>query len=145
MTIPEISDVHVAQQALPWKVLRDGYFFKLLRTCPVTGTWVLLIRAEAGAAVPPHKHIGAAEYLVLKGKVEIRGGVENGGVTAVAGDYGYEPNGIVHEHTSFPEATEYLFINHGPLQYLDGDGNTVMVLDWLGIQAKWDNAELAGE
>lgn len=145
MTIPEISDVHVAQQGLPWKVLREGYFFKLLRTCPVTGTWVLLIRAEAGAVVPPHKHIGAAEYFVLKGKIEIRGGVENGGVTALAGDYGYEPNGIVHEHTFFPEATEYLFINHGPLQYFDGDGNTTMVLDWLGVQAKWDSAELAGQ
>ena len=142
MTQPTIEDVHVAEDALPWKVLRDGYFFKLLRTCPVTGTWVLLIRCEAGAMVPPHKHIGAAEYFVLKGKIEIRGGVENGGVTAVAGDYGYEPNGIVHEQTCFPEPTEYLFINHGPLQYLDEAGNTVMVLDWLGIQAKWESAEI---
>ena len=51
-----------------------------------------------------------------------------------------EPNGIFHEKTYFPEPCEYLFINHGPLQYLDADGNTVSVLDWMGIEAKWDDA-----
>ncbi len=142
MTAQGIEDLHVAQDSLPWKVLRDGYHFKLLRTCSVTGTWVALFRAEAGSLVPPHKHIGAAEYFVLKGKLEIRGGVEEGGVTALAGDYGYEPNGIVHEKTYFPEPTEYLFINHGPLQYLDDEGNTAMVLDWMGVQAKWESAEV---
>ena len=136
----EIGDFHVSSKDLPWKILRDGYDFKLLRICSVTGTWVTLFRTVAGASVPPHKHIGAAEYFVLKGKIEIRGGAENGGVTACAGDYGYEPNGIVHEKTYFPEPSEYLFINHGPLQYLDSEGNTVLVLDWMGIQEKWNDA-----
>lgn len=136
----EIGDFHVSSKDLPWKILRDGYDFKLLRICSVTGTWVTLFRTVAGASVPPHKHIGAAEYFVLKGKVEIRGGAENGGVTACAGDYGYEPNGIVHEKTYFPEPSEYLFINHGPLQYLDSEGSTVLILDWMGIQEKWNDA-----
>jgi hypothetical protein len=47
---------------------------------------------------------------------------------------------IIHEKTYVPEPCEYLFINHGPLQYLDAEGNTVLVLDWMGIQAKWDDA-----
>ncbi|TVO64774.1 2,4'-dihydroxyacetophenone dioxygenase family protein [Denitromonas ohlonensis] len=143
MTPTPIGDFHVAPTDLPWKVLREGYHFKLLRTCPVTGTWVALFRTVAGASVPSHKHIGAAEYFVLKGKIEIRGGAERGGITASAGDYGYEPNGIIHEQTYFPEPCEYLFINHGPLQYLDAEGNTAMVLDWMGVQAKWDEAPVA--
>ena len=141
MTNQSIKDVYVSNDNLPWKRLRDGYDFKLLRTCSVTGTWVVLFRTIAGGSVPSHKHISAAEYFVLKGKVEVRGGKENGGVTAVAGDYGYEPNGIVHEKTYFPEATEYLFISHGPIQYLDEDGNTSGIIDWIGIQEKWESAE----
>ena len=26
---PEINDVHVSQQSMPWKVMREGYYFKL--------------------------------------------------------------------------------------------------------------------
>ncbi|MDC1286830.1 cupin domain-containing protein [Gammaproteobacteria bacterium] len=114
MTSGNVKDVHVSQDDVPWKMFRGGIHFKLLRTCSVTGTWVVLFRHEAGTEYLPHKHIGAGEYFVLKGRVELRGGVENGGITATAGDYGYEPNGIVHEKTYFPEPTEYLFINHGP-------------------------------
>lgn len=145
MKTQSIKDVYVSNAELPWKQLRAGYDFKLLRTCSVTGTWVALFRTVAGGSVPPHKHISSAEYFVLKGKVEVRGGKENGGVTAVAGDYGYEPNGIVHEKTYFPELTEYLFISHGPIQYLDEDGNTAGIMDWLVIQEKWKTADLADD
>ena len=89
MTASGIADVYVSNEDLPWKCLRDGYDFKLLRTCSTTGTWVVLFRSVAGGSVPHHKHISAAEYFVLKGKFEVRVGKENGGVTAVAGDYGY--------------------------------------------------------
>ena len=37
--------------------------------------------------------------------MEVRGGIENGGITALTGDYGYEPNGVVHDMTNFPEDT----------------------------------------
>ena len=137
------NDLQVTPGDIPWKKIREGAYIKLLRTCPVTGTWVVMLRNEPGTSVPPHKHNGPAEYYVMKGKVEVRGGVENGGNTAYAGDYGYEPNGVIHEKTYFPELTEYLFINHGSLQYLDDDGNVLMVLDWQAIEALWEKAEIA--
>jgi quercetin dioxygenase-like cupin family protein len=96
-----VKDIHVSQGGVPWKFFREGIDFKLLRSCSVTGTWVVLFRHETGTEYLPHKHIGAGEYFVLKGRVELRGGVENGGITAKAGDYGYEPNGIVHEKLTF--------------------------------------------
>ena len=138
-----IEELHVEQNKLPWKVLMEGMYFKLLRTCSVTGAYVLLMRHDPGTFVPSHKHFGSAEYYMLKGKTEVRGGVENGGVTASAGDYGYEPNGVIHEQTYFPELTEYLFINHGPLHYIDDDGNIISVLDWQAVEALWESSEIA--
>ena len=137
-----IRDVHISQADIPWKIFREGIQFKLLRTCSATGTWVALFRHEANTEYLPHKHIGAGEYFIIKGRIELHGGAENGGITAVAGDYGYEPNGIVHEKTYFPELTEHLFINHGPIEILDENGNTARVADWLGITAIWDAAEI---
>ena len=74
MTALGIADVHMSNKDLPWKCLRVGYDFKLLRTCSATGTWAVLFRSIAGGSVPHLKHISAAEYFVLKGKVEVRGG-----------------------------------------------------------------------
>ena len=82
------NDLHVPQGDLPWKVIEEGSYVKLLRTCSVTGAWVVMFRNDPGTSVTPHKHLGPAEYYVLRGKIEIRGGVENGGITANAGDYG---------------------------------------------------------
>ena len=87
-----LKDVDVSKDGLPWKAFREGIDFKLLRSCSVTGSWVVLFRHEAGTAYLPHKHIGAGEYFVLKGRIELRGGEQEDGITAIAGDYGYEPN-----------------------------------------------------
>jgi acetylacetone-cleaving enzyme len=57
--------------------------------------------------------LGAGEYYVISGKMEVRGGVENGGITAITGDYGYEPNGVIHDMTNFPEDTILYFTNFG--------------------------------
>jgi len=62
--------------------------------------------------------------------MEIRGGVQNGGITAYAGDYGYEPNGVIHDHTEFPEESVLYFTNNGPIKFIDDSNNTVFVLDW---------------
>jgi mannose-6-phosphate isomerase-like protein (cupin superfamily) len=75
---PEIKDVYVSNQEHPWKRLRDGYDFKLLRACSVTGSWTVLFRSIAGGSMPHHKHISAAEYFVLKGKGKLGEGKKMG-------------------------------------------------------------------
>jgi len=70
---------------------------------------------------------------VFSGKMEVRGGVENGGITAITGDYGYEPNGVIHDMTNFPEDTILYFTNFGPIRYVDDDNNTVGFLGWQGV------------
>ncbi len=141
MTEVSASSEHVAVSEVPWKRARDGLAFKLLRTCPETGDWVTLFRQEAGSSVPPHKHLGAGEYFVISGCIEVNGGIEHGGVTATAGEYGYESSGMVHHATYFPVETAYLFIHRGPIEYLNEDGNPTGVMDWRGIQALWNEAE----
>jgi acetylacetone-cleaving enzyme len=141
--LPEAAamDDHVAASTLPWKRARDGLAFKLLRCCPETGTWVTVFRQEAGSSVPPHRHQGRGEYFVIRGSIELGGGAENGGVTAVAGDYGVEPSGANHDRTLFPVETEYLFIHHGAIAYLDDLGRVERTMDAQGIRDLWDTAE----
>ena len=40
---------------------------------------------------------------------------------APAGTYGYEPIGVIHDRTEFPEYTELLFTNFGPVAFLNDD------------------------
>ena len=66
-------------------------------------------------------------------RIERDMGVENGGITAITGDYGYEPNGVIHDMTNFPEDSILYFTNFGPIRYIDDDDNTVGFLDWQGV------------
>jgi hypothetical protein len=123
--------IHASQQ--PWLPFSDGIDFKLLRASQETGTWTVLIRARKGAAIARHEHLGAGEYYMVSGKMEVRGGVENGGITAYGGDYGYEPNGMIHDSTNFPEESVLYFTNYGPIRFIDDNNQTVHVQDWQGI------------
>jgi quercetin dioxygenase-like cupin family protein len=93
----------------------------------------VLLKCAKGSGIPRHEHLGAGEYYVIAGKMEVRGGVENGGITAITGDYGYEPNGVIHDMTNFPEDSILYFTNFGPIRYIDDDDNTVGFLDWQGV------------
>lgn len=125
----------VASSELAWADFSEGIQLKVLRVSPETGTWTVLIKAEAGASFPRHRHLAAGEYFMLSGEMEVRGGEENGGVTARAGDYGWEPVSVIHDLTRFPQATEFLFTNHGAVVFLDANDEVSSVLDWEAIQA----------
>ena len=129
-----IKDTYIHTTAMPWINFSEGIDIKVLRASQETGTWAALFRCAKGSAFARHEHLGAGEYLMLSGKMEVRGGVERGGITAYPGDYGYEPNGVIHDMTNFPEDTILYFTNFGPIRYIDDDNNTVGFLDWQGVQ-----------
>jgi anti-sigma factor ChrR (cupin superfamily) len=129
-----LTDLHIPASSLPWRAFFPGVDFKLLRTSAETGTFTLLLRTLAGASLPKHRHLGAGEYYMVSGKMLVRGGREGGGLTATTGDWGYEPLGIVHDSTEFPEVSVLLFTNHGPIQFLDEHDNTVAILDCQQVQ-----------
>lgn len=108
---------------IAWFNLVEGIDFKLFFTSKETGRWTVLLRCQPGSSFPRHRHLGAGEYYVVKGKMEYRMGV------ALEGTYGYEPLDVIHDHTAFPEYTELYFTNYGPVVFLDDDDNVTSILD----------------
>ena len=128
------ADLFVSSRELKWAPFSEGIWLKVLRISPETGTWTILLKCQAGSAFARHRHLAAGEYFMLSGRMELRGGAQAGGVTAVAGDYGFEPVSVIHDSTCFPVDSEFLFTNHGAVQFLDEHDNTAFVLDWEAIQ-----------
>ena len=128
------EDKYVNTNSMPWREFGPGIDFKVLRTSQETGTWTVLFRCAAGSAFAPHRHLGGGEYLMLKGRMEVRGGAENGGITATEGDYGYEPNGVLHDSTHFPEDSVLYFTNNGAIQFLTEDMQPDFVLDFQMLE-----------
>jgi acetylacetone-cleaving enzyme len=135
MTVRMQPEEFVSTRSMSWAPLSPGIRMKVLRLSPESGTWTVLFHADAGASFARHRHLAPGEYFMLSGKMEVRGGVQAGGTTAVTGDYGWEPVSVIHDHTYFPEESEFLFTNHGAVQFVDEQGNTTGVLDWEAIQS----------
>jgi hypothetical protein len=130
----QFADVYIDVNAMPWTPFSEGIQIKVLRVSSESGAWTALFQCAQGSGFARHRHLGPAEYLMISGKMEVRGGRENGGITAFAGDYGYEPLGVIHDWTSFPEASVFHFIQNGPLEFLTDDDATAFILDWRNIQ-----------
>jgi hypothetical protein len=125
----EPEEFIVDVDALPWMPVGEGAWTKVLRACVETGEWTVMLKQAADTFVLPHKHLAPADFYVLQGSVEYRGGV------ARAGQFAREPMGAVHERTSFSEETIYLFTSYGPLVMLGPDGQLGGVTDAVVMQA----------
>ncbi len=108
---------------LPWHSLGDGAYYRLLRYSDETGHFSIILRLDKGGCFAGHYHLGAGEFLMLKGELNYADSV------AKAGDWGYEPLGAVHADTNVTMDTELLFIGYGPIAFTDDDGNIVKILD----------------
>lgn len=115
--------------ALEWTATGEGAWIKVLHVDEGTGQWTALFKQAAGTFVPPHKHLGRAEFYVFEGRLDYRGG------SAGPGHFGIEPLGAVHEKTSFPEETTYLLTAYGPLAMYADDGSIAYVLDHEAMKA----------
>ena len=123
----ELMDTLVEASTMEWTQTDEKAFTKVLYTGSETGTWAVLFRWLEGYVAPPHKHLSASHTFILSGKLQVRDGVLN------AGDYVYEPNGMVHDETTALEDTEYLFICNGPILFFDGD-NFTRYMSWEQLQ-----------
>jgi len=114
---------------LKWIEIPGGNSLKVLRVSSETGWWTALFRAARGTTNPPHIHLGDAEFYVLSGVLEYRGGV------ARRGDWIYEPNGAEHEATHHPEETVYLSNVRGAIAFYGPERSIVGLSDWRSMQA----------
>ena len=65
------NDILIRCDELEWQPTFPGGWIKRLRSCEQTGQWTQLLKLEAGAAVPPHFHLGAGEFIVLSGELQM--------------------------------------------------------------------------
>jgi hypothetical protein len=112
-----MKDILIHCSEIPWTKVYEGVWLKDLRSCEITGQWAQLLKMEAGAVLPRHFHLGAGEFIVIKGEFVYRGG------TARTGDYGYEPLGAMHDEPRAAVETELFYVGYGPLALLNPDGS----------------------
>jgi len=117
---------------LKWIETPGGNSLKVLRVSQETGSWTALFRAEKGTTNPPHIHLGPADFYLIEGVMEYRGG------TSHAGDWIYEPNGARHDATHHPEETIYLANVHGGIAFLGEDDAILGISDWRAMKALQD-------
>jgi len=127
----------VAWQAFPEAFSTGGIRWKLLNVAPDQGSWTAIFDCPAGSSFAPHTHAGPGEYLLTKGRMDIRGGKANGGETAVAPGYGFESSGARHDKTNFPVDSEFYMTFLGPLTFIHPDGAPIAVIGWEEAQGAW--------
>ena len=122
----------------PVALSEGGIRWKLLNVSPEMGAWTAIFDCPAGSSFASHVHIGPGEYYMTRGRMEVRGGHDQGGATAVAPGYGYEPCQARHEKTYFPEDSEFYMTFLGPLNFIGPGGETVALVTWADAQAAWE-------
>ncbi len=139
---PKTAERYVQIDAVDWQDFpavfsTGGIRWKLLNVLPESGAWTALFNCPAGSSFAPHVHAGPGEYLLTKGRMDVRGGSAAGGDTAVALGYGFESSGARHDQTQFPEASEFYMTFLGPLTFIRPDGSPLAVVGWAEAQAAW--------
>lgn len=80
---------------------------------------------------------GPGEYLLTKGRMDVRGGKYHGGDTALAPVYGFECSGARHDQASFSKDSEFYMTFLGPLTFIQPDGSPIAVVGWEQAQDAW--------
>ena len=98
--IQDIQDTVVRAEE-PWIEQSPTSKMKVLWVSRDSSTWAVLIHWKKGHVARPHKHLGGAHAYIVSGKLQVRDTVLN------AGDYVYEPSGVLHDATTALEDTIY--------------------------------------
>ena len=138
----KVNEEYVHLSSVDWQPFPDqfsegGIRWKLLHVSPEVGAWTAIFDCPKGSSFARHIHVGPGEYLLTKGRMEVRGGEDEGGATATAPGYGYESCNARHDRTYFPEASEFYMTFLGPLQFIDEAESPLAVVGWEQAQALW--------
>ncbi len=110
---------------------------KVLRVSEETGITSLIVRHNGVAG--PHYHLGAADFLVLSGRIGYRAGPPEGYGPGV---WFYEPAGARHEATQRVSDEDLIYTAnvYGPLQFDEGPGTPIVaVQSWMQYKAMADS------
>ena len=111
----------VDTRAIPWidNPAVPGMGLNVLRVSEETGITSLIVKHNGVAG--PHYHLGAADFLVLSGRIGYRAGPPEGYGPGV---WFYEPAGARHEATQRVGEDDLIYTAniYGPLQFDEGKG-----------------------
>jgi quercetin dioxygenase-like cupin family protein len=127
-------------RALPWLVNPElpDIAIKVLRVSEETGITSLIVRHNGVAG--PHYHLGAADFLVLSGRIGYRAGPPEGYGPGV---WFFEPAGARHDATQRigDEDLIYTANVYGPVQFDSGRGTPIVaVQSWMQYKQLADAA-----
>lgn len=120
---------------LKWLPLAPGMFIKIVKLVPETGEYTVMVRAQPGGLLPPHRHVDSAEIYVLKGS-----GAHPQTGDFMEGDYVSEAKGAIHEALPFGCDTELLMVSRGPSVFLAEDGSDMYTMDVAMLQGMMQGA-----
>jgi acetylacetone-cleaving enzyme len=143
ITKPHAEEEYVQIDEGAWAPFPDafsdgGIKWKLLHVSPEMGSWTAIFDCPAGSSFNAHIHTGPGEYLLTRGRMDVRGGKEQGGDTAIAPGYGFESSGAFHDKTHFPIPSEFYMTFLGPLAFTRTDGSVIANIGWAEAQGAWD-------
>ena len=122
-TQPELFDPDVFVEDEKWYSLGKLGKVRPLMFDVANGGWVSILKAEGEGTIQKHRHASPVTGWTLDGAW----GYREYDWVARAGSFVYEPPGHIHTLYIHPEARKMtaLFHVHGPLVYLDDQGNSV--------------------
>lgn len=82
----QVAEEYVQIDALDWApfpeaLSKGGIRWKLLHVSPENGNWAAIFDCPAGSSFNPHIHQGPGEYVMTKGRMDVRGGKAQGATT----------------------------------------------------------------
>ncbi len=121
----------VDTRAVPWLENPElpDMALKVLRVSEETGFTSLIVRHNGVAG--PHYHLGAADFMVLSGRIGYRAGPPEGYGPGV---WFYEPAGARHEATQRVSDEDLIYTAnvYGPVQFDEGPGTAITaVQSWM--------------
>jgi 2,4'-dihydroxyacetophenone dioxygenase len=127
---PAFQDIQdtVVRADEPWIEQSATSRLKVLWVSRDSSTWAVLQNWKKGHVARPHKHLSGAHAYIVSGKLQGRSGT-----VLNAGDYVYEPSGILHDATTALEDTVFMIICDGPVLFFDDNGFTGYT-NWETIQ-----------
>jgi quercetin dioxygenase-like cupin family protein len=115
-SVTATPDSFIRAKQSEWIETKTGMaWLKILWTGQESGGWAVRFRWKKGHVAQPHKHLSASHSYIVSGALKARD------VIFRAGDYVYEPNGVLHDATEAIEDSEYIFISNGPLLYFEDE------------------------
>ncbi len=126
---------HVDTRSLPWFPYADGVQMQMVKANPVTGEFIVMLKARPQSSLGIHCHHGTVIAYNLQGYWRY---LEHDWV-AGPGSVIYEPAGSVHTFVAEPgdEDVVIFIIVNGVLEFRDEHGEIIFIETWQTMRQKY--------